>query len=40
VQHFCSVFQGWKFKSSSILRCWLAKIKHRIWCCTTSPNIN
>jgi len=22
------------------LRCWLTKIKHWIWCCTTSPNIN
>jgi len=22
------------------LRCWLSKIKHWMWCCTTFPNMN
>jgi len=41
VQHFSSVFQRWKFMRSSMHHAvdW-RKIKHWIWCCTTSPNVN
>ena len=34
---FFSVGNAWEVDT---LRCWLAKIKPWIWCCTTSPNVN
>jgi len=40
MQHFNGVFSLKIHVKFDILRCWLAKIKHWIWCCTTSPNIN